>query len=95
MERTIEILDPRAQQRETASARSATRLPLLRGARVGFLDNSKNNADVLLGRMRELMAAEFGIEAVWHRKHTSGHPTKQEVMDDLAKCKAVVTSNAD
>jgi hypothetical protein len=67
----------------------------LRGARVGILDNSKPNADVLIGRMAELLAAHAGVRpaGAW-RKPGSARPAAN--LDEIvAACDAVLTGSAD
>ena len=69
----------------------APRRPSLRGLRVAILDNSKPNADVLLGRVAELPGA--GPVAVW-RKPGSSHPAT--VIDEVAAAADVaLTGSAD
>jgi hypothetical protein len=45
----------------------------LRGARIGILDNSKPNADALLGRVAELLVERAGAAAVarWRKPGAS------------------------
>ncbi|PYN60658.1 MAG: hypothetical protein DMD92_06325 [Candidatus Rokuibacteriota bacterium] len=73
----------------------APRRPSLRGLRVAILDNSKPNADVLLGRVAELLVerAGAGPVAVW-RKPGSSHPAT--VIDEVAAAADVaLTGSAD
>lgn len=67
----VELLDPRGKPRPQEAALAA-RLEVLRGRRVGLLDNSKANADVLLDRVAELLRSRHGVETfVRRRKETS------------------------
>ena len=73
----------------------ARRRASLRGLRVGILDNSKPNADVLLGRVAELLVERTGAGpvAVW-RKPGASRPA--EVIDELAaSCDVALTGSAD
>lgn len=94
MRRPVEILDPRAERRPPRI--QAARLPSsLQGARVGFLENAKPNADVVLGVIRDALVAQYGIQPVWHEKTTAGKPASPEAFRDLASCKLVITGSAD
>lgn len=67
----IELLDPTGKPRPQ-EATLAVRSQILRGQRVGLLDNSKQNADVLLERVAELLRSRHGVETfVRRRKETS------------------------
>lgn len=73
----------------------ARRRPSLAGLRVGVLDNSKPNADVLLGRLAELLAARAGAATIrrW-RKPGSSHPAA--VIDEIVGAVDVLlTGSAD
>jgi hypothetical protein len=71
----MDILAPVPASPEHAVTPLAPRAPDLRGRRIGILDNSKPNADVLLGRVAELLAARTGAGPirVW-RKPGSSNP---------------------
>ena len=69
--RRIELLDPTGKPRPKEAA-LALRPESLRGQRIGLLDNSKANADVLLDRVAELLRGRYGADAfVRRRKETS------------------------
>lgn len=73
----------------------ARRRSSLAGLRVAILDNSKPNADVLLGRVAELLVerAGAGPVVVW-RKPGSSHPAT--VIDEVAAAADVaLTGSAD
>ena len=73
----------------------ARRRGSLRGLRIGILDNSKPNAEVLLGRVAELLVERAGAGpiAVW-RKPGSSHPAT--VIDEVAAAADVaLTGSAD
>ena len=71
----MDILDPVPSSPERAVTPLAPRGSDLRGSRLGILDNSKPNADVLLGRVAVLLAARTGAGPirVW-RKPGSSNP---------------------
>ena len=67
----MELLDPTGKPRPTEAALAA-RPVILRGQRVGLLDNAKQNADVLLERVAELLRSQHGVETfARRRKETS------------------------
>ena len=73
----------------------ARRRGSLRGLRIGILDNSKPNADVLLGRVAELLVEQVGGGPIarW-RKPGASHPAT--VIDEVvASSDVVLTGSAD
>jgi hypothetical protein len=73
----------------------ARRRPSLAGRRIGILDNSKPNADVLLGRVAELLAARADGATVrrWSKPGAS-HPAT--VIDEIVgEVDVVLTGSAD
>jgi hypothetical protein len=67
----IELLDPTGKPRPQEAA-LAPRPDLLKGWRIGLLDNAKPNADVLLDRVEEILRSQHGVGAfVRRRKETS------------------------
>ena len=74
----------------------AERLDTLAGKRIGLLFNSKPNADELLDRVREHIAATFpDTEFVLRSKPTAAKPMVPEVFADLTACDAVVNAFGD
>ena len=57
--RELDLLDP--TDRRMRRHRPALPLDTLRGKRAGFLDNRKGNADVILERVREVLAADHNL----------------------------------
>ena len=63
------------------------------GIRLGVLDNSKGNADHLLGFIVEGVKQEFKVDSVvMKRKPASSGPATDQVLDELAKEADVVLS---
>ena len=93
----MKILNPLGAR---ASASSVTK-PLaprprsLRGLRIGVLDNSKPNADVLLVGVAELIVArESAAEIVRWQKPGASYPAA--MMDDIvARADVLLTGSAD
>ncbi|MFH1485277.1 MAG: hypothetical protein ABIH46_04330 [Chloroflexota bacterium] len=67
----------------------ALRVNDLKGKTIGFLDNSKWNAQPLLARTEELIRAKYEIKGVFHTRKLRASGSSQD-MDELAKCDAVV-----
>ncbi|MDE3077314.1 MAG: hypothetical protein KGJ86_18005 [Chloroflexota bacterium] len=64
----IEVFDPTARPAGGQNA-TAKRPEGLRGRRLGLLDNSKSNADVLLRRIEQRLRDQIGMdEVVYGRK---------------------------
>ncbi len=73
----------------------ARRGPGLAGCRIGVLDNSKPNADVLLGRVAELLLARAGAAEIrrW-RKPGASRPAAN--LDEIAAgVDVLLTGSAD
>jgi len=90
----MNVLSPLAAGHRAVRA-LAPRPSSLRGARIGVLDNSKPNADALLGRAAELLAARAGGATIrrW-RKPGSSRPAVG--LDEIAGAVDVLlTGSAD
>ena len=85
----IAVHDPRGT-RMTAAPSLAVRPATLAGLRVGVLDNGKEQADVLLGRVAELLARD-GATAVFARKPSFSRVAPPEAIDALTMCDIVIT----
>jgi hypothetical protein len=74
-------------------------LPLpgtLAGRRLGFLDNTKANFELLLRRMEAVLRTEAGLaEVVYERKANSSTPAPPEILARLRDVDLVVTGSAD
>lgn len=81
----------------TAPFGGAPRLPTLAGARLGLIDDSKRNADVLLEELAETLRTRYEIAGVkWHRKPSASRPADPSAIRDLARdCAAVVIAIGD
>lgn len=94
-ETRTEVLDPRGT---VSSSRNpiAERLESLDGATIGFLDNSKENADVLLDEVETVLVDEYGVEeTVYMRKDKSPIPA-DSLADQLHhQCDGVVNAYGD
>lgn len=74
----------------------APRLDTLRGTKIGLLDNTKKNADLLLKAAGEILQREYGVaEVIYRRKISSSPGAPGEMLDELAACDAVINAYGD
>ena len=75
----------------------APRLPTLAGTRLGVIDDSKRNADVLLEELVDLLRTRYEIaDVTWHRKPSASKPADPEVIRELAEsCDSVIVAVGD
>jgi hypothetical protein len=90
----MDVLNPTVQT-GSAVKRLAARRARLDGCRIGVLDNSKPNADVLLGRVAERLAQRAGSGSVrrWQKPGSSRPATN---LDEIAaSVDVLLTGSAD
>ena len=69
-----------------AAFKGAPRLRSLAGTRLGIIDDSKKNADVLLEELVELLRTRYEISDVkWHRKPSASRPADPSASRELAE----------
>lgn len=89
--RTIEILDPRAEEvpEEIGLAPGFTDL---RGRVVGLLENRKHHAETFLRELQELLVKDYGAkEVVYATKFSYSAACSQETLDSLsARCDVII-----
>ncbi len=92
---TIRVLSPVVDSKVSQTA--SLLLPgTLAGKRLGFLDNTKANFELLLRRMEALLRAQAGItDVVYERKANSSTPAAPEILVRLREVDLVVTGSAD
>jgi hypothetical protein len=92
---TIRVLSPVVDSKIGQTA--ALPLPgTLAGKRLGFLDNTKANFELLLRRLEAVLRTEAGIaDVVYERKANSSTPAPPEVLARLRSVDLVVTGSAD
>jgi hypothetical protein len=86
---TVRLHDPRGT-RAGAAFEPAPRPSRKTGLKLGVLDNSKEQADVLLGRAAHLLQDD-GMTAVFARKPSFSRAAPPEVIDALKMCDLVIT----
>ena len=91
----ITLLNPKVSQ-PVAKVTGATRIANLTGAVIGFVDNSKQNADHFIARVGTMLREQYGIAAdVRVRKHAPKDELADVDLAQLAKCAAVVQCYGD
>lgn len=75
----------------------APRLASLAGMRLGVIDDSKKNADVLLEELVEILRSRYEISEVrWHRKPSASRPADPATIRELAQqCDSVIIAIGD
>jgi hypothetical protein len=90
----IEVLNPTAEAR-ALDLPLARRLTDLRGKTIGFLNNRKANARLLLEQVEELLHARFGEFTVVQGDKNASLGVPEAVMTRLSGCDAIVTAVGD
>ena len=92
----ITLVNPTTQA-VVAPFDGAPRLPSLAGTRLGIIDDSKRNADVLLEELADLLRTRYEISDVrWHRKPSASRPADPNAIKDLAEhCDSVIIAIGD
>ena len=93
---SYELVVP-TDDRPAEGRRLAPRPASLTGLRLGLLDNRKGNANVLLERLAQRLAAEQGLgQVVREEKHIFSRPAAPDQLDRLAlACDVVITAIGD
>jgi hypothetical protein len=88
----IEILDPTLRNAERITP--APRLTSLTGKTIGFLDNSKEKADVFLATLAERLGQRFALaEVVQRRKPAYSRIAPPALIEELGQtCDGVITA---
>ncbi|MFQ5897445.1 MAG: hypothetical protein ACE5JN_04275 [Candidatus Methylomirabilia bacterium] len=79
---TIQVFDPTTEAREQSMV-YAPRPDSLSGKRVGLVENTKFNSDVLLLKIGKVLEDEYGAAgSVLWRKLNSSVPAHEEILED-------------
>ena len=88
----IEILDPTVTA-ATQPIAFSPRPEALAGKRVALIENTKYNSDKLLARIGEMLKSEYGVaEWTMYRKHNSGVPAHEEIVEAIKTSADVVVA---
>lgn len=81
---TVQLIDPTGFDPGATPLIMASRPIDLRGGRLGLLDNSKANSDVILWAIARELDAEFEFSNIFYtQKHSASLPPYPEVLADL------------
>ncbi len=81
---TVRLIDPTGVDPGARAFTLAPRPVDLRGKRLGLLDNSKANSEVILHAIGRLLDQEFAFADIFYtKKHSASLPPHPEVMADL------------
>ncbi|HET8577707.1 MAG TPA: hypothetical protein VFO18_11450 [Methylomirabilota bacterium] len=88
----FEILDPTVEPRRQPLT-YVPRPDSLKGRRIGLVENTKFNSDKLLQRIGTILKSEYGAaETRMWRKHNSGVPAHDEIIDEAKRGVDVVVA---
>ena len=86
MAQTEHVLINPVTQPIVAPFDGAPRLASLAGTRLGLIDDSKRNADILLEELAEVLRTRYEIaEVKWHRKPSASRPTDPAALKELTE----------
>ncbi|MEE8290743.1 MAG: hypothetical protein V3R80_04620 [Candidatus Tectomicrobia bacterium] len=81
---TLRLVDPTGEDPGSRPLTLAPRPVDLRGKRLGLLDNSKANSDVILRAISRILNEEFEFADVFYfKKHSASLPPRPEVVAEL------------
>ncbi len=91
----IEVLSP-AGTSQVVNVQRAKRPDTFEGIVVGFLDNTKNNADRILGSLEQSMKERYGVKTISAIKETSNRPGDPALLASMAaRCHVFITGIGD
>jgi len=78
------LVDPTGHSLYTAGLHISPRPSDLRGKRLGLLDNTKANSEVILRKIADILDAKYEFSEIYYtKKHSSNLPPKPEVLSNL------------
>jgi hypothetical protein len=91
----VTVFNPKVAH-QSAAINAAHKLGTLKDAVVGFVDNSKLNADRFIEHLQPLLKEQYGIQIGTRvRKHAPKDDLSDHDLAELAKCAAVVQCYGD
>ena len=80
----VQLVDPTGADPGPNPLTLAARPSDIRGKRLGLLDNSKANSDLILRAISDILNDEFEFaEILYVKKHSSSLPPRPEIMAEL------------
>lgn len=92
---TVRWINPEAPEATPVAAAAQGTLSAGTSLRLGLLDNTKDNAGLLLKRIGEEVKRELGGEVIFRRKANPATGAATEILDELAREADCVLSVAD
>ena len=84
VESRVILVDPTGHRTNEVGLRISTRPSDLRGKRLGLLDNTKANAEIILRKIADMLNTKYEFSEIYYaRKHSSNLPPKPEILSDL------------
>ena len=85
------LIDPTGHNLNTTSLHISPRPSGLQGKRLGLLDNTKANAEVILRKIADILDAKYEFSEIYYtKKHSSNLPPKPEVLSNLHRYADIV-----
>lgn len=85
------LVDPTGHNLNTTSLHISPRPSGLHGKRLGLLDNTKANAEVILRKIADILDAKYEFSEIYYtKKHSSNLPPKPEVLSNLHRYADIV-----
>ena len=85
------LVDPTGHNLNTTSLHISPRPSGLQGKRLGLLDNTKANAEVILRKIADILDAKYEFSEIYYtKKHSSNLPPKPEVLSNLHRYADIV-----
>jgi len=85
------LVDPTGHSLNTTGLHISPRPSDLRGKRLGLLDNTKANAEVILRKIANILDAKYEFSEIYYtKKHSSNLPPKPEVLSNLHRYADIV-----
>ena len=80
----IILVDPTGHNMSKSESHISPRLSDLRGQRLGLLDNTKANAEIILRKIAAILDAKYEFSEIYYtKKHSSNLPPKPDILSDL------------
>ena len=80
----VVLVDPTGHINNEVGLQISPRLDDLRGKRLGLLDNTKANAEIILRKIANILNAKYEFSDIYYtKKHSSNLPPKPEILSDI------------
>ena len=80
----VTLVDPTGHHMNESGSHISPRVNDLRGKRLGLLDNTKANAELILRKIADILDAKYEFSEIYYtKKHSSNLPPKPEILSDL------------